>query len=249
MKKALVLGAMALPIAAAGSISQPSVAIAQTAGTWTGAYVTGSVGGAWGSSSQHDNGFGTTIFTIGDGHYNISGPLAGGGFGYNWQSGQWVAGLETDLSWADIKGHGICEAALETCGTKVEALGTVRGRLGVVLGGLPSYSSMPTKAAPVVVARGPLLYAAGGFAYGRVHGFDDFTPSSGTKWYTGWTVGGGIEWALPDNWSAKIEYLYVDLGKKDLFDIVPGTPESVSAKMNVVRVGLSYKFDSLAWNR
>ena len=112
MKKALVLGAMALPIAAAGSISQPSAAVAQTAGTWTGAYVTGSVGGAWGSSSQHDNGFGTTIFIIGDGHYNISGPLAGGGFGYNWQNGQWVAGLETDLSWADIKGHGICEAAL-----------------------------------------------------------------------------------------------------------------------------------------
>src|SRR5262249_30979417 len=157
-------------------------------------------GGAWGKSSQHDSGvIITTVCTtscVADGKYNIHGPVAGGGFGYNWQSGQWVTGIETDLSWADVKGHGIC-ALGELCGTKIDALGTVRARLGIVLGGgAPAYSGIPTKAAPVVYSAGPLVYVTGGFAYGHVHAWDDFTPASGSKWSTGWTVGAGVEWKL-----------------------------------------------------
>lgn len=248
MKRTLLLGAMVLPaIGAIGSIAQPSVAVAQGVPGWSGAYATGTAGGAAGSSSQKDSGFSTTtiitIFTIGDGKYHISGPVAGGGFGYNWQSGQWVTGIETDLSWADVKGHGICAAGPEDCGTKVSALGTVRARLGWVLGGGgPAYSGMPTKAAPVVYNTGPLVYLTGGFAYARVHAFDDFTPASGTKWLTGWTAGGGVEWKLQGNWTARLEYLYVDLHRKELFEIVPGTPEFVNAKLNVIRFGLSYQF-------
>jgi outer membrane immunogenic protein len=244
-KTGLLLGAIALPVAAIGSVSAPSVAEAQAANpSWTGFYVGGSAGGAWGNSSQHDEGF-TIISEVipADGRYHIKGPVAGGGFGYNWQSGQWVTGFETDLSWADVKGHGVCAAGPEDCGTKVSALGTVRARLGWVLGGgAPAYSGMPTKAAPVVYSSGPLLYVTGGFAYGRVHAWDDFTPASGTKWLTGWTAGGGVEWKLAGNWTARLEYLYVDLHRKQIFEIVPGTPEFVNAKMNVVRLGLSYQF-------
>jgi outer membrane immunogenic protein len=243
IKKTLLLGAMALP-AAIGSMSQPTVAVAQSASnTWTGAYVGASAGGAWGSSAQHDD---ITVTSIGplDGRYHISGPVVGGGFGYNWQNGPWVAGLETDLSWANISGSGTClPAPGHPCGTKVESLGTVRGRLGMAFGGTPAYSGMPTKVAPVAT-RGTLVYLTGGFAYGDVHAWDSLTPSSGSKTYTGWTVGAGIEWALQGNWSAKLEYLYVDLGKKDLFEAAPGFPETVSAKLNVVRFGLNYKFDS-----
>lgn len=254
MNKTLWLGAMAVPVAAIGSIMQPSIAVAQvSSGNWSGSYVTGSAGGAWGTSSQKDNGFTVPTITsiiIGDGHYHISGPAVGGGFGFNWQSGQWVTGIETDLSWADISGHGTCAAGPENCGTKVEALGTVRGRLGTVLGGAPAYSGIPTKAAPAPVSYGPLVYVTGGFAYARVHAWDDLTPSSGTKWSTGWTVGGGAEWKLAGNWTARIEYLYVDLSRKHVFDIVPGTPEFIDAKMNVVRFGLSYQFDSTAaWGK
>lgn len=249
MKKALLLGAMAVPVAAIASTVLPSTAVAQVSpANWSGSYVTGLAGGAWGSSSQKDNGFTvTTIFTIGDGHYNISGPAIGGGFGFNWQSGQWVSGIETDLSWADIKGDGTCAAGPNPCGTKIEALGTVRGRLGMVLGGTPAYSGMPTKAAPAAVSYGPLVYVTGGLAYARVHAWDDLTPASGTKWVPGWTIGGGIEWKLTGNWTAKLEYLYVDLDRKHIFDIVPGTPEFVDANMHVVRLGVSYQFDSSRW--
>ena len=110
MKRALAFTAIALPIAILASVSQPTVAVAQSASnTWSGAYAGGNVGGAWGSSSQHDNGIPSTpICTTGcgpaDGHYHISGAVVGGGLGYNWQNGPWVAGLETDLAWADVKG-------------------------------------------------------------------------------------------------------------------------------------------------
>lgn len=251
-KKTLLLGAMALPMAAIASTAQPSVAVAQVSSpNWNGSYITGLAGGAWGSSSQKDNGVpsGPTGFTgPADGHYNISGPAIGGGFGFNWQNGQWVAGIETDLSWADIKGDTTCGLGTN-CGTKIEALGTVRARLGMLLGGAPAYSGMPTKAGPVAINYGPLVYVTGGFAYARVHAWDDFTPASGTKWVNGWTVGGGAEWKLTGNWSAKIEYLYVDLQRKHIFDIVPGTPEFVDANMHVVRFGLSYQFASGGWAR
>lgn len=254
MNKTLLLGAMAVPVASIASTVLPSTAVAQVSpANWSGSYITGVAGGAWGSSSQKDSGVTVTTITtittiVADGHYHISGPAIGGGFGFNWQSGQWVTGIETDLSWADVKGDTICGLGTN-CGTKVEALGTVRGRFGVVLGGTPVYSGMPTKAAPVPVSPGPLVYVTGGFAYAHVHAWDNFTPSSGSKWATGWTVGGGVEWKLAGNWSAKLEYLYVDLQRKHIFDIVPGTPEFVDANMHVVRLGVSYQFDSSAWGK
>lgn len=249
MKKSFLLSAIVMPVMAIGSMSQPSVAVAQSASAnWSGPYAGAAAGGAWGKSNQHDDGVTvtTTITTfIGDGHYNMSGPVLGGGFGYNWQNGPWVAGLETDLSWSDVSGHSdACGPAPgHGCGTKVGSLGTVRARLGMIWGGSAVSSGLPTKAAPVA-NRGTFVYLTGGYAYGDVRAWDALTPASGSKMYTGWTVGGGIEWALQGNWSAKLEYLYVDLGKKELFDIVPGVPETVSAKLNVVRFGLNYKFDS-----
>jgi outer membrane immunogenic protein len=228
-KTALLLGAIAS--AGIGSIAAPSVAEAQPANyNWTGFYIGGSGGGAWGSSTHVDDGGVTTTIP------HIRGAVAGGGAGYNWQSGPWVTGFETDLSWADVKGRADCGSE---CTTKVEALGTARARLGYLLGG-----GMPTRGAPVVASSGPLVYVTGGFAYGHVHATDDFLSLSGTKWLTGWTAGGGVEWKLAGNWTAKLEYLYVDLGRKAFegtFLIFP-TPEFVNAKMNVVRVGLSYQF-------
>ena len=55
-------------------------------------------------------------------------------------------------------------------------------------------------------------------------------------------MGGGVEQPLLRNWSAKLEYLYVDLGKNQSFNVVPGTPETVSVTGNIVRVGLAYSF-------
>jgi outer membrane immunogenic protein len=87
-----------------------------------------------------------------------------------------------------------------------------------------------------------LLYATGGLAVGEVHGWDSFTPASGSAFRAGWTVGAGVETSFAPHWTAKLEYLYVDLGKSQLFDVVPGLPETVNFTANIVRAGVNYSF-------
>lgn len=196
---------------------------------WTGPYLGVAGGYGWGHSNQTDPGLQiSNTSPIGDGHFGLSGGLLGGTLGYNWQNGQWVFGVEGDYSWADISGQSsVCGPTPPTiphpCGTKIESLGTVRARIGPVVG-----NALP--------------YVTGGWAFGDVHGWDSLFPASGSAMYSGWTIGGGIEWRLDPRWSAKIEYLYVDLGNRQLFNIIPGVPETVSATANVIRVGLNYKF-------
>jgi outer membrane immunogenic protein len=205
---------------------------------WAGPFVGVAGGFAWGRSNQTDPGF----FGVGgggggggggpgpaDGSFSLNGGLIGGGGGYNWQFAQWVFGLETDYSWADISGSSSgCGAAFisHTCSTRIDSLGTFRGRIGYTLGTQGTW----------------LVYATSGLAYGEVKGSDSLFNASGSELRRGWTVGAGVETAFWRNWSAKAEYLYVDLGKSVLFNIGPAVPETVSFKANVFRVGVNYKF-------
>jgi outer membrane immunogenic protein len=209
--------------------------------SWAGPYVGISGGGGWGNSAQQ-GGFlvlpsrSTTPITpppVADGHYGLSGGLVGGGAGYNFQIERLVFGLEGDGSWADITGSGTCGFFVSfphECGGGVRALGTVRARVGYDLGAF----------GPL---QGVLAYATGGLAIGDVHGWDSLFGASGSAVEAGWTVGGGLETKLMPNWSVKVEYLYVDLGDHGVFTAVPPNVEHVSARANIVRVGLNYHFD------
>ncbi|WP_291576922.1 outer membrane beta-barrel protein [Bradyrhizobium sp.] len=190
---------------------------------WSGGYIGIEGGGGWGHSDQTD-----VRRTVADGHFSVSGGLFGGTLGYNWQTGPWVFGLEGDYSWSDISGQSnICGfGPPHPCGTKLESLGTFRGRIGHTVGAMGSW----------------LLYGTGGLAVGDVHGWDSLFPASGSAFRAGWTVGAGVETSFAPHWTAKLEYLYVDLGKSHLFDVVPGVPETVSFRANIVRVGVNYSF-------
>ena len=91
----------------------------------------------------------------------------------------------------------------------------------------------------------------GGLAWGSLHSsagdvLANGAFGSGTTTRAGWTIGGGIEAMLTPNSTAKLEYLYVDLGGGVFNDVVPGfgiVPESIDFRANVVRAGLNYKFD------
>lgn len=170
---------------------------------WTGAYVGINGGGAFGGRT----GFGA----------RATGALVGGTLGYNWQSGQAVFGLETDLDWTNIKGTGNSVLGFPV-ETKNDYLGTVRGRLGYA-------------------ADRALFYVTGGLAYGNVKSNTVFGSASETK--AGWTLGGGLEYAIAGPWTAKVEYLYVDLGRGAT---LPITGESSRFSTNVVRAGLNYRF-------
>src|SRR5450756_1611916 len=228
MKK-VVIAATLLATSAAGALAAPPALPAST--SWTGTYGGISGGYGWGSSSQTDPGIPSIpTNSEGDGHFPVSGGLFGGTLGRNLQNGRWVYGVESDLSWADIAGQSpVCGQTTPTphpCGTKLEALGTFRGRAGYAAGANADW----------------LLYATGGLAVGDVRGWDSLTPASGSVWRAGWTAGVGVEKAFAPNWTAKLEYLHVDLGNGQIFNIAPGVPESVSFRADIVRLGVNYAF-------
>jgi len=219
--------------------SNPVYVPAPTAFTnWTGFYIGGSVGGGWASAN--------TDFSVGGAGFasatnNLSGVLGGAQLGYNWQAGPAVFGVETDFQFTGMKGTlqaPTCSAAV--CGVTTNAsysqklpwFGTVRGRLGYAQDSW-------------------LIYGTGGYAYARLE--TDATASAGAasvsvtreETRSGWTVGGGVELAVTRNWSARMEYLYVDLGRKDATLTVPGLPaigEDSRVTQNVVRLGANYRF-------
>jgi outer membrane immunogenic protein len=154
--------------------------------------------------------------------FNVSGGLIGGTIGYNYQAGQVVWGVEGDVDWSNIKGstNTLCPLGCETSNTW---LATARGRLGYA-----ADRFMP--------------YVTGGAAFGDIRtSTPGFAGNSTNK--VGWTVGGGIEFALGGNWTAKAEYLYVDLGSFDC-GIACGAAatDNVSFHTNVVRAGINYRF-------
>jgi len=148
----------------------------------------------------------------------VSGGVIGGTLGYNWQSGILVFGIEADYSWANIRGATTAACGVP-CTTELHALGTVRGRLGYAAG-----QFMP--------------YVTGGYAFGDLHrGFGTAFASATAN---GWTLGAGIEALFSPNWSAKVEYLYVDLGRTNV--PIAGFPTNVDLTAHLLRVGLNYKF-------
>lgn len=159
-----------------------------------------------------------------DAKLHTKGGLVGGAIGWSAQYGAWVFGVEGDYSYASVSADSnACGAAPHNCGARLESLGTVRGKLGAVF-------------------QDWMLYATGGWAFGEVSGFSA-AKSSGDAMYSGWTVGAGLEKRFLPQWSLKLEYLYTDLGNKELYQAnVPGFPEHVAYKLNSLRVGISYYF-------
>ncbi len=94
-----------------------------------------------------------------------------------------------------------------------------------------------------------LPYVTGGFAWGHVrYTADDFQPTNsatGSATATGWTVGGGIEYAITQHWSVKAEYLHIDLGSKTI-DALPAFTlrhlVSVKTTAEIGRFGVNYRF-------
>jgi outer membrane immunogenic protein len=182
---------------------------------WTGFYAGVNGGYGWGSSNWSALGS----------SFNTNGGLVGGQLGYNWQLGHFVYGLEGDVDWTDIHGTGnVLGCNMTACQTKSDFLSTVRGRVGVV------------------VADRWLAYAAGGLAVGNIRatvpGFGGIDTTN-----AGWTVGGGVEFALAANWTAKVEYLHVDLGSANCgaCGFVIGS-NNVGLTEEIVRGGFNYHF-------
>lgn len=173
-------------------------------------------------------GFGNSQWTGGGlstGNFDTSGGLVGGTLGANFQTDAFVFGVETDLDWTGITGSiaGACLSGvtLGPCQTSNDWLGTLRGRIGYAADRI-------------------LFYGTAGGAYGNVQATAFGVTNSQTQF--GWTAGAGVEAAFADNWTARVEYLYVDLGNASCGSACGGAPVSVSFTQSLVRAGVDYKF-------
>ena len=192
--------------------------VAAPAFSWTGIYVGANVGYAWGRTT------GTAgIAAPAVGHFDINGWQAGGQIGGNYQIQNWVLGIEADYQWADIDGSATVGAVTDSA--RVRSYGTLRGRVGYAWDRW-------------------MAYGTGGWAFDARTRYSFVTPValSGNHDLNGWAAGAGVEYAFAPAWSAKLEYLHVDLDSRTFptLGCVPAC--TAGAHFNTVRVGLNYRF-------
>jgi outer membrane immunogenic protein len=247
--------------------------------SWTGFYIGANGGYGWGSNTANytpndpaaflgtcSGTFGSTC--IPPASLRMSGGLAGGQAGYNWQvSPQWLVGVETDIDWARIQGSGNSAFFLGSYGPgvftaseTVNWFGTLRARVGFIptaplllygTGGL-AYGNVSKSAVMPGPNVGIGVNLAGGFGYacGTATGMANCFNGSSSQTKAGWTVGAGGEYMFTNNLSLKAEYLYVNLGRSSVTPsatlsggLLPASfNTSIGSAFNVVRVGLNYKF-------
>jgi outer membrane immunogenic protein len=196
---------------------------------WTGIYLGLNGGYTFGASSWTDS-----VTETATGNFNTSGFVFGGTVGANYQVGSVVFGVEADGDRADASGFGTFTASSLCAGgclTTSSWLGTVRVRAGYAFDRF-------------------LVYGTGGAVFGNVRAnFSNNPVSSMTE--AGWTVGAGVEVAFARNWSAKAEYLFVNLADGSCtmdcaIADVSGTPviPNVAVKFNesIVCGGVNYRF-------
>jgi outer membrane immunogenic protein len=232
-----------------------AVPVMAPAFSWTGWYVGAHAGYDWGRTSFVDRGSpagGVNAYNTvtGDNWTNRNSGFVGGAqFGYNWQANNIVFGVEADLGYLNAKGSGQAPAGVQffngdTIGaTNSDFYATLRGRVGIAWSQWLLYATgggigINTKTSVVDTC----FTAPCGFAV---------TNAVDQSFRVGWTVGGGIEVAVGGPWSIKAEYLYYDLGTKQLSapaffppSTVPTAPFLWDTKTtgNIARVGINYRF-------
>jgi outer membrane immunogenic protein len=242
MKVASVLGAAILASTALVSAQAADLptskgapvapAIYAPAFTWTGLYLGVNAGVGWANGRDvyvtTPSGAVTTLSAGSD-----AGFVGGGQIGYNFQTGAFVFGVETDIQYADLGGKlNWGPYTWWGNGSTSQYVGTVRARVG--------YAIDRT-----------LIFLTGGLAYGGLNSGGAFGGNNNT----GWTLGGGVEYAFTNNWTAKIEYDYIqlDTGSKSgsyysnvAIGAQPAGDYTATSKgngsANLVRVGVNYKF-------
>ncbi|ACB95907.1 outer membrane protein [Beijerinckia indica] len=218
-----------LPSRAAPPVYVPPVPIF----TWTGVYVGGDIGYAWGNTSYNSQIFSAPArFAFGS--YSPDGVTGGAHVGYNFQAGpsfigtgNFVIGIEGDVQGSNYS-KSVVGFANDIYTSKLDITGSIRGRLGIAFDRA-------------------LIYATGGAAFGGITNQLQLRNGaffSNDRTAVGWTVGGGIEYAVTNNWSVRAQYLYSDYGHTNSF--FPNAQVHKHDTQNKVTVGFSYKFDTFA---
>jgi outer membrane immunogenic protein len=154
---------------------------------------------------------------------DAQGGVGGVQIGYNFQTGNFVFGIEGDGALADISqtlsgvAFGVPLSATFTNDTLV----SLRGRFGLALSNVLFYAT-----------------GGGGWGHGKITGTSLGVTVSGDAWHSGWSGGGGIEWAIKPDWSTKVEYIHYGFGSASYF----GVANSGKIDVDTVKIGINYLF-------
>jgi opacity protein-like surface antigen len=195
---------------------------------WSGPYVGASAGSTW--ARMH------WASQAAAAEPDYAGYLAGGQAGYNFQKGHLVWGIEGEAGASNSRGAKACttQPLFVSCVDDVDRLGAVTARLGYTWGRA-------------------LFYAKGGWAFGEIRAGTNLNagvslplpggmiPASSSNWESGWTVGGGMEFALTDRWSAKAEYMHYEF-PQDAFTVAQNVTSNATTAGDTVRIGVNYHF-------
>ncbi|HUI21128.1 MAG TPA: outer membrane protein [Methylocella sp.] len=233
--------------------------------TWTGPYLGGQVGYAWATGANNVSGvdpYTGVAFASSIGQ-TPSGVIGGANVGYNYEIPQWswfsssgvVIGLEGTVDGTGLTNTGTLafpDRTSLTAQTTATVQGSIRGRLGIAWDRLLIYGTGG-------VAFGGFdtqyNYDGSGATIGKTHLAPFFGTSSFSNTRVGWTVGGGIQYAITNAWSVRVEYRYTDWGRinETLFGgtvfptVFPtfGFFGDRHVQQNQVQVGFDYRFDLL----
>jgi outer membrane immunogenic protein len=227
--------ALAADLPARQPIAKAPVMVPVPYFNWTGCYVGGHIGGGWGRKDISN----TSPIIVPSGQtvaIDTSGILGGGQIGCDYQfASNWVIGIAGDFSWADVKGNTNDPFfSNKNLAAKTEWLATVTGRLGY------SWDRW-------------MIYGVGGGAWARDQYDLTFTGVSGgfqgRETRSGWVAGAGIEWAMINNWSVKVEYNHYDFGTKTVELTEPTSspiPMDIKQRVDAVKVGVNFRFGGAA---
>jgi outer membrane immunogenic protein len=207
---------------------------------WSGCYLGAHAGGAWGRKEFADP-TGLNFAPPGESvAVDVSGWIGGGQIGCDYQfAPSWVAGVEVDFSFADVKGN-VVDPFFDNKNlyARTHWLATATGRVG--------YAMDRT-----------MIYAKGGAAWARDR-YDITAPAffifpatnaTATETRSGWTVGFGLERAIWDNWSVKFEFDHYEFGSRRVTLLDPNFGQQdadIKQRIDAVKVGINYRFGAPA---
>lgn len=225
-------------------VKAPTAVVAAAPFSWSGIYVGGHFGAAWGTVEAEAPIYSSFVLPISS--HTVNGFLGGAQVGVNWQVNSWlVIGAEGQFSWADVDGSTPC-LVIGKCTAQVNWIATAAGRVG--------YTFDRT-----------MLFAKVGVAWADTDYTATFGPfsASASDTRTGLMIGAGVEHAFLANWSAKLEYNYMDFGSESLGFTSGGSggcealaksysyegchgSKSINAditqKIHLIKFGINYRF-------
>jgi outer membrane immunogenic protein len=264
MIRRLVLGAIAL-LGCASAVGAADLPIRKSPPpppppvlTWDGFYLGGQIGGGWATDKMSES----TAFVppaTGSASLGENGIIGGAHAGYNWQFGSMVTGLEGDFEGTSLRKSSNCltadagvgNASPGICFPSTLAYGyrtalpwqsSTRARLGYAFDNFLVYGT-----GGVAIADVSTRYTQSGSGFGDA----EMGAQSFNRTAVGFTVGGGVEYAINANWSARAEYRFSDFGKvsnpvTSAGFFWNGYANRHSVEDNAVLFGVSYKFDALS---